>query len=328
MTGRKSLLPIVVVLLASTVGRADEAPYAVVGRLPDTVASESLSRFHFDPVGRRLYAPTGSGVYWVNLQVAEPRLNGPIPFKRPDLTAIAPERGRMYFASDAGFGHLDLSGGEPPTFLTHEAWRGGRPVYEPTRHEINAPTRRIGDRMAIYNADTGAPAAELTLPGGGVTLLRAVPGKVFFTVAGAFGLHAVDAATRTVSPWPVDGTLVDPRRIEVEPSGRVMIASYERHLVAIDIPSARTVAQLPVAGLAGFAFDPDLRQIVVATHEPPDHPRVRLRVYALGVNGFTPLAELKNPVQDSGALVSTASGFLQLSRDSLLFWKARPPESR
>ncbi|MGE3345678.1 MAG: hypothetical protein AB7L71_19825 [Vicinamibacterales bacterium] len=319
---------VIITMLASTSGVADEAPYAVVGRVPAHVANGPLNRFHFDPVARRVYAPNGNGVYWVDMQSAEPMLNGPLLFKRPGLIAIAPDVGRMYFASDDGFGFLNLRGAEPPTFLTREGWRGGSLVYERIRHEIYAPTRNLGDRIAVYNADTGAPVTELALPGGGVNLLQAAPGQVFFSLSGAFGLHVIDATTRTVSPWPVDGARVAPRRIEVEPSGRIMIAAYDRHLVAIDIPSARTIAQLPAVGLQSFAFDPARRAVVVAIQDPPDHPRVHLRVYALGTDAFTLMSTLKNPAEDTGWLVSTTDGFLQRTRDSLLVWKARPAESR
>ena len=200
-------------------------------------------------------------------------------------------------------------------------------MYEPTRHELYAPVQHMGDRITIYHADTVARVAELTLPGRGISFIQAAPGKVFFKVEDAFGMHVIDAATRTVRPWAVDGQLVDPQRINIEPSGRVMIAQYERHLVAIDVPSARTIAQLPAIGLAGVAFDPGQRHVVVAMHEPPDHPRVRLSVYALGGGGFTFVSDLKNPAEDSGWLVSTADGFLQRSRDSLLVWQARPVQS-
>ncbi len=327
MTGRL-WCSVIVTMLASTPGVADEAPYAVVGRVPAHVANGPLNRFHFDPVARRIYAPNGHGVYWVDTQSAEPTLNGPLLFKRPGLIAIAPDAGRMYFAGDDGFGFLNVRGVEPPTFLTRDAWRGGSLVYERTRHEIYATTRVVGDRLAIYNADTGAPVTELALPGGDVNLLQAAPGKVFFTASGAFGLHVIDATTRAVSPWLVDGTRVGPQRIEVEHAGRIMIAAYERHLVAIDIPSARTIAQLPAIGLQSFAFDPARRAVVVAIHDPPDHPRVHLRVYALGTDGFTLMSTLKNPAEDQGWLVSTVDGFLQRTRDSLLVWKARQAESR
>lgn len=321
MTG-KLACALVAAVVVTAGGPTDEAPYVIAGRLPNTADRQALNRLEFDAVARRLYAPTRKGVYWMDLRSTEPRLSGPVLFERPDYTALAPDRGRLYVANDDTLAFLDVRGTAPPTGLAHGGWRG-RLVYEPTRHELYASVRVMSNRTAIYNADTGALVTELTLPGVGVSLLHAVPGKVFVRITDEFGLYAIDAATRTVSPWLVDGQRVDPLRFFVEHSGRVMIAQYERHLVAIDVPSARTLARLPAIGLQTFAFDPDHRRVVVAIQDPPDHPRVHLRVYALGIDGFTFLSELENPTPDIGWLTSTADGFVQRTRQELVFWKAQ-----
>jgi hypothetical protein len=328
------LLRVAAVLIASSMahgvaqGRADNAPYAQVGRLPSVVDSESLVNFVFDPVGRRLYAQSLGGVYWVDVRAREPHLNGPILPSRSGAIEIAPDLGRLYFSIDEEkFGYLNLLTSAPPKTLVGREWRGGRLVYEPTRKEIYTPTRFRGETMAIYDADTGERAAEVRLPGYRVTALEAVPGKVFFSVENKSGLYVIDAATHSVAPWPINGQLVTPAQLEADPAGQYLIGQYERHVVAIDIPSATVVARLTTAGPASFAFDPASRMLVVAAREHPDHPRVRLRTYSLTANGFTQVAELKNPSEDQAGLYSMHGGFLQRGHRSLFLWLAGQPLS-
>jgi len=182
-----------------------------------------------------------------------------------------------------------------------------------------------GDEIAVYDGDTGERAPNVRLPGYRVTALEAVPGKVFFSIESKSGLYVIDAATHTVAPWPVNGKLVTPASLEANPAGQYLFAQFDRYVVAIDIRSATVVARLTTAGLASFAFDPESRQLVVAARLHPDHPKILLRTYAITANGFTQLAELKNPSEDEAGLHSMHGGFLQRSRDSLLFWSAAPP---
>ena len=63
---------------------------------------------------------------------------------------------------------------------------------------------------------------------------------------------------------------------------------------------------------------------MVAAHEPPGHPRVRLRAYALTSRRFTEVAELKNPEEDYAGLTSMHGGFLFGGRHSLFLWRAAP----
>jgi hypothetical protein len=317
-----------ILLLATTAayGRADDPPYIQAGRVAKAVGTGVMNEFVFDPVGRRLYGRNGEGVYWVDPRAAGSRFNGPILLRRTGAIEIAPDLGRLYFSKDRDhFGYVNLRTNAPPTTLVGKEWRGGWMVYEPVRKEIYTPTRALGDTMAVYEADTGTLTREITLPGSRVTRLEAVPGKVFFTVEGKFGLHVIDATTHAVRPWPVNGTMVEPGRLEVDPSGRHMITQYERHVVAIDIPSARVIGQLLIPGLDDFAFDPERRLVVLAVHDPPDHPKVRLRTYALNANGFSEVAELKNPEEASAGLTSMNGGFMQAGRHSLFIWSTAPP---
>src|SRR5688572_24890158 len=120
-------LRIGVVLLASTaaLGQVDNPSYTQVGRLPRVVASESLVNFLFDPVGRRLYAQSRGGVYWVDVREREPRLNGPILPRSTGAIEIAPDLGRLYFADKDEFGYLNLRSNEPPKTLVRQEWQGG-----------------------------------------------------------------------------------------------------------------------------------------------------------------------------------------------------------
>jgi hypothetical protein len=314
---------IAVVVLATAVvsGRADEAPYSQTTRMSRYVASGGTGQFEFDHIGMRLYTTTREGIFWIDVTSPAPRFQGPLLPERPWALAAAPDLGRLYFANEDAFGYLDLRTPAAPTILHREEWRGGALVYEPRRKAIYAPMRPLGRTITAYDPDTGERLAEITLPGSAVKLLKAVPGKVFFTVEEQFGLHVIDTATHAVAQWPVNGERVAPMAIEVDPEGRYMVARYERQLEVIDIASATVVARLFSVGLIDFAYDPGRRQVVVAMHEPPDHPRVYLRAYAIGANGFSEAVALTNPVQDAGGLISLRDGFLQRSRDSLLFWK-------
>lgn len=320
---RLLVLPIGAVMLAATVvsGRADQPPYSHTARMSRYLATGGTGQFEFDHIGGRLYTTDTDGVFWIDPTATEPRFDGPRLPKRPWALVAAPDLGRLFFANEDVFGFLNLRTDDAPTILHQKEWRTGALAYEPRRKAVYGSMRR-GDTITAYDADTGQRVAQIRLPGSGVRLLKAVPGKVFFTVDEQFGLHVIDTATHTVAQWPVNGERVAPMAIEVDPDGRYMIARYERQLDVIDIASAAVRARLFSVGLIDFAYDPSRRQVIASTHEPPDHPRVYLRAYAIGANGFSEGIALKNPVQDAGGLFSLRDGFMQQSRDSLLFWKA------
>jgi hypothetical protein len=324
---RVLLLRVGVVLLASTVayGRADNPPYTQAGRVPSVIDSESLVNFVFDPGGRRLYAQSLEGVYWMDVREKEPQFKGPILPKRTGSIEIAPDLGRLYFSKDGEkFGYLNLRTNEPPKILAGQGWQGGRLVYEPTRKEIYTPTRFRGEAIAVYDAETGERAADIKLPGWRVTALEAAPGKVFVSVENKSGLYVIDAATHTVAPWPINGQLVTPALLEADPAGQYLFGQYDRHVVAIDIRSATVVGRLTTAGHASFAFDPESRLLVMASREIPDHPRVVLKTYSVSPNGFTHVADLKNPTEDEAGVYSMHGGFLQRGHRSLFVWLAAP----
>ena len=319
-----------VILLASSMtygvadGRADNPPYKQAGRLPSVIDSEGLVNFVFDPAARRLYAQSRAGVYWTDVRESEPQFKGPILPKTTGSIEIAPDLGRLYFSRDQErFGYLDLRTNERPKILAGKEWRGGRLVYEPSRKELYSPTRFRGEVMAVYDAETGARTAEITLPGFHVTAMEAVPGKVFFSLENKPGLYAIDAATHRVAPWPINGKLVTPAFLEGDPTGEYLFGQYDRHVVAIDIRTATVVADLATAGSASVAFDPENRLLVVSAADIPDHPRVLLRTYSVSAIGFKQVAELKNP-DDGGHVYSMHGGFLQEGHRSLFLWLAAP----
>jgi len=156
--------------------------------------------------------------------------------------------------------------------------------------------------------------------------MEAVPGKVFFSVENQSGLYVIDSATHTVAPWPINGKLVTPAFLEADPAGQYLFGQYDRHVVAIDIRTATVVANLTTAGFASLAFDPENRLLVVAARENPDHPRVTLKTYSVSPNGFTHVADLKNPAENEAGVYSMHGGFLQRGHRSLILWLAAPAE--
>ena len=328
---RTLLLRISLVLLATSAayGRADELPYSQVSRVPRVVDSGTLVDFAFDPVGRRIYAHSLEGVYWVDVREREPRVNGPILPKRSGAIEIAPDLGRLYFSKDREhLGYLDLRTHEK-RILIGEEWRGGRLVYEPTRKELYSPTSVRSEILAVYDSETGKRTAEIKLPGFGVSALESVAGKVFFTLTNKAELYAIDAASHTVVPWRVNGQkIISPGRIEADLINQYLLIQHNRGVVAVDARTATVVGHITLPRGEGgtFAFDPEKRILVVPISEAPDHPRIHLRAYALDSKGFTPAGELPNTANEGGPVLSMHGGFIQQGHDSLLLWLA--PESK
>lgn len=316
---RVPLLRLAVVLLATGVvyGRSDNPPYTQVARLPSVVDGQGLDAFAFDPVDQRLYAGSRNGVFWVDLRERDPRLKGPLLRKPIGTIEIAPEDGKLFYTTPDEFGYLNLRTNDPPRTLAGRQWRTARLAYEPTRREMYIATRESG--IIVYDTEKGERGAVIELPGWYPDVLEAVPGKVFFSVANKSGLFVIDAATHTVAPWPVTGKLVTPAYLDADPGGKYLFATYDRYLVAIDIPTATVVARMATATGARIAFDPDRRLLVMAEHYQ-GRPLIRLRAYSVDAKGFTQVAELKNPDDGQIGLESFRGGFLQQGHRSLLLW--------
>lgn len=304
-------------------GRADDAPYSQVGRVPSIVDGQGLTAFAFDPVDQRIYAGSRNGVFWVDLRDREPRLKGPMLQKPIGTIEVAPEAGRLFYTTPDEFGYMNLRTNDPPRTLAGRQWRTARLAYEPTRKEMYIATRESG--IIVYGTEDGERGPVIELPGWYADVLEAVPGKVFFSVANKSGLYVIDAATHTVAPWPVSGKLVTPAYLDADPTGKYLFATYDRYLVAIDIPTATVVARITTSTGARIAFDPERRLLIMAEHYL-GRPLIRLRAYSVDANGFTEVAELKNPVDGQVGLESFRGGFLQQGSRSLLLWSATPSQ--
>jgi DNA-binding beta-propeller fold protein YncE len=313
-------IPLCGVLLAAGAlqSRSDEAPYTQVAKVPSVYDGQKFYSFAFDPVDRRLYAASEQGGFWVDLRDREPRIKGPLFRKRIDTIEVAPEAGRLFYTTLDEFGYVNLRTNDPPQRLAGRQWRTARLAYEPTRREMYIATRENG--IVVYNTDSGERGPVIELPGWYPTMLEAVPGKVFFSVANHSGLFVIDAATHAVTSWPVDGPLVTPAYLDADPTGQYLFATYDRHVVAIDVASAKVVGRRSTAGGARIAFDPDRRLLIVSEYDRPGHPLIRLRAFAVGADGLTEVAELKNPADGQVGLESFRGGFLQEGHRSLLLW--------
>jgi hypothetical protein len=300
-------------------GRAEDAPYNQVARVPAIVDGQGLTSFAFDPVDQRLYAGSRNGLFWVDLKEREPRLKGPSLRKAIGTIEVAPEAGTLFYTTPDELGYVSIRNNDPARTLGGRQWRTGRLAYEPTRREMYIGTRERG--IVVYDTTNGERGPVIEVPGWFPTALEAVPGKVFFSVANKSGLFVIDAATHAVAPWPVEGKFETPAYLDADPTGKYLFATYDRHLVAIDIASAKVVARMTTATGARIAFDPERRLLIMAEHYQ-GRPLIRLRTYSVDDSGFTEVSELKNPADGTIGLESFRGGFLQQGYRSLLLWSA------
>ena len=303
-------------------GQSNTPPYTQVARVPSVVDGQGFTSFAFDPVDQRLYAGSRNGVFWLDLKERDPRLKGPLLRKPIGTIEVAPEAGQLFYTTPDEFGYVNLRTNEPPRILAGRQWRTARLAYEPTRKEMYIATHESG--IVVYDTQNGERGPIIEQPGWFANALEAVPGKVFFSVENKSGLYAIDADTHTISPWPVTGKLVTPAYLDADPTGQYLFATYDRHVVAIDIASATVVARRTTASGARIAFDPQRRLLVVSEYDRPDHPMIRLRAFSVDAKGLTEVAELKNPVDGHVGLESFRGGFLQQGYNTLLLWTAAP----
>ena len=322
MTRVLSVRLLVVLLAAGSVhGRADDAPYTQVARVPSIVDGQGLGAFAYDPVDHRLYAGGRTGLFWVDLKESDIRLKGPLVRKAIGTIEVAPEAGKLFYTTPEEFGFMNLRTNDPPRVLTARQWRTARLAYEPTRRQMYIATREKG--ILVYGTEDGERGPVIELPGWYADVLEAVPGKVFFSVANKSGLYVIDAATHKVSPFPVTGKLVTPAYLDADPTGKYLFATYDKFLVAIDIATATVVGRITTSTGARIAFDPERRLLIMSEHYQ-GRALIRIRAYSVGDQGFTEVAELKNPVDGRVGLESFRGGFLQQGTRSLLLWSAAP----
>jgi hypothetical protein len=310
-------------LVLSVVVAADQrpgvSPYVQSLRLPGVVNGQGLYSFAHDPVERRLYAASEQGLYWVDLSDADARLKGPLLRKRLTSIEVAPDTGRLFYTTMDEVGMLNLRSTDPPVRLSGREWRTARLAYEPTRRQMYLATR--DSRVLVFDAETGERSPDVVVPGEFANMLESVPGRVFFSLNNRSGLYAIDAESKQVAPWPVEGTLVTPAYLDADPSGRYLFATYDRYVVAIDIERATVVGRMVTAAGGRIAFDPDRRLLIATQYDEPGHPRIRLAAYRVDDQGFTEVARLDMPPDGEVGLESLrGGGFLQSGRLSLLVW--------
>jgi hypothetical protein len=293
--------------------------YEVVADLPSAVDGQPLRAFAFDPAKNRLYLGANSGLFWTDLSEPKPRVKGPIIRKNILRIEIAPELSRVFYTTpdEVGYADLDrmgesvrLAGDLVPTDL----------VYEPTRREVYVASR--DPRLLVFDATSGRKGDDLPLPGWYGVELESIPGRVFLSVGGKDGLYTIDAATHVVAPWPVDGRIVTPARIEADPSGQYLFLAYYREIVAIDIARAAVIGRAVTYSTPAIAFDPGERVLIATWNDNP--PPTRVVAFRAGADGFTEVARYKNPPVGRVGVEPTSHGFVQAGSLALVVWSSRP----
>lgn len=293
--------------------------YRQVLRLPSVVNGQSLYSFAHDQVDNRLYAANQQGLFWVDLAEPDARVKGPLIRERITSIEVAPDTGRLFYTTMDEVGMVKLRTNDPPVRIAGHEWRTARFAYEPTRRQMYLATR--DGRVRVFDAETGERATDVTVPGEFANMLEAIPGKVFFSLNNKSGLYAIDAETKTVSEWPVEGPLVTPAYLDADPEGKYVFATYDRFVVVIDVASRKVIHRLATAVGGRIAYDATRRQLITAEFAEAGQPRVELRAYAVGPDGLTWVSDLDNPRDGQIGLESLrAGGFLQSGRLSLLVW--------
>ncbi len=293
--------------------------YAVIAKLPSAVEGQPLRTFAFDPGKHRLYLGSNRGLFWVDVSEPKPRVKGPIIRKNILHIEIAPELQRMFYMTPDEVGYADLDRfGESVTLASDLVPQDL--VYEPTRREVYVSVR--DPHLLVFDATTGRKGDDVPLPGWYGVELESIPGRVFLSNGGKDGLYTVDAATHAVAPWPVEGRIVTPARIEADPSGQYLFLSYYREIVAIDIARATVVGRVVTFSTPSIAFDPGER-VLIATWRDDQSP-ARVVAFRASADGFNEIARYKNPSVGIVGVEPTSHGFVQAGSLSLLVWSSQP----
>lgn len=313
-------LVVLAVSLSGAPQEAGQSPYAGALRLPSIVNGQSLMSYAHDPVTNRLYGGNEQGLFWVDLNESAPRVKGPIFDRRVGTIEVAPDTGRLFYATIDEIGMVNLRTHEAPVRLAGREWPVTRFAYEPTRKQMYLGTR--SGRVLVFDAETGERSPDVIVPGHYANMIEAIPGRVFLTVSNKSGLYAIDAATKAVAPWPVAGKLVTPAYLDADPSGKYLFATYDRYIVAIDVARAEVVGRMITAMGPHIAFDSERRLLIATQYDLPGHPAVRLAAYRVGDEGFTEVARMPFLSDAAPGLESLRSGgFLQSGRRSLFVWQ-------
>jgi hypothetical protein len=304
-------------LVAPVVARpADPTQYAVIATLPDVIGGQALHTFAFDPVAKRLYAGSNLGLYWCDLLDAIPRMKGPLVRKRIGVIEVAPDLGRVFYATPDEIGYVDVGRDGPPVPLAR-MWARAL-AYEPTRHELYVSSR--APVVHVFDARSGERAASIALPGWYGLGLEPIPGRIFLSVGGKDGLYTIDAATHQLAPWPVVGRIVTPGYIEADPSGRSLFLAYYREIVAIDIATATVTGRVVTEEPPAIAFDPGTGLLLATWSGRP--PEIQVVAFRADATGLTAVAQMRNPSLGRVGVEPTSHGFLQNGYHALLLWSS------
>jgi hypothetical protein len=293
----------------------------VVSTVPFVVDGQQLRTFAFDPIGKRFYAGSDRGLFWIDLNEPSPRLKGPLIKHDIIKIEVAPDAGRLFFLTPEELWSLDIRNLGEPVLLG--AGRAYDLAYEPTRKEMYVTPRL--PVVWVFSAVTGEQAPDIKLPGWLGRGLEAVPGKVFLDVSGKPDLYVIDAKTRQVSPWKVRGSFVPPGFLEADPSGRFLFASYDRYVVAIDVEKATVVDRLVfLLNGASIAYDAAAERLIVSRPDPVEHDIV-IGVYRVDGKGFHEETRLKNPRLGGVGVEPTSYGFVQQAQYAMYVWAMKKP---
>ncbi len=296
--------------------------YSSVATLPRVVDGRVLSDFAYDPAAQRLYAASDEGLFWSDLSEASPVMKGPLFRKRLSRIEIAADLGRIFYLGDRGnqeVGYVDIRNGStaPVTLAEGLSWTSDL-VYEPTRREVYVSTRT--PRILVFDGASGERAPDVRVPGWYATGLEAMPGRVFMNIGDKNGIYQIDAATRAVTAWPIEGRVVTPAYFEADPSGRYLFATYDQYIVALDVATAKEVGRVTTTARATIAFDPGTGWLVASWAD--SRPRLRLKAFKVDGQGFTEVGAMDNPALGQWGIEPTSHGFIQQGGHSLLVWKA------
>ena len=294
--------------------------YSVVSTVPFIVDGQQLRTFAFDPVGNRFYAGSDRGLFWIDLNEPKPRLKGPLIKHDIIKIEVAPDVGRLFFLTPEELWTLDIRNLGEPVLLG--AGRAYDLAYEPTRKEMYVTPRL--PVVWVFNAVTGEQAPDIKLPGWLGRGLEAVPGRVFLDVSGKPDLYVIDAKTREVKPYKVKGQFVPPGFLEADPRGKYLFASYDRHVVAIDVERASVVGRLTFLMGASIAYDAVAQRLIVSREDPVEHDVV-IGVYSIDDKGFHEEGRLKNPSLGRVGVEPTSRGFIQQAQYAMYVWALPKP---
>ena len=296
--------------------------YRIVARLSSIMDGHPLDVVRFDPTSHRLFAGNSIGLYSADLSVAAPKMTGPLTDGATIIRAIdvAPDLGRVFYGGIDNIGYVDEKGGKSVRMSDNAA---SAVAYEPTKHEVYTAFDRSSE-IQVFDAQTGRRQTAIKLPGWNATGLQAIPGTVFLFVGGKDGIYAIDAATHTIAPWRVNGSLVTPGNLEVDPSGHYLFLARSREIDSIDIAARTVTGRVPMFGTASIGFDPSSGLLVAAWPDLSEKGD-KLAVLRPGLDGLATVATLPNNAGGT-EIVRTNYGFIQRAYHEFLVWSTPTTE--